>query len=71
MKKYHQSPTFGVRSGNKSWTPYVEATNSHDLPVIRYDIYSRVPIAMKRKTTFERIKPVTFGGDFICLAARS
>jgi hypothetical protein len=37
MKKYHQRPTFGVKSGSRSWTPYVERRNSHD-PVIREDI---------------------------------
>lgn len=37
MKKYHQSPTFGVRSGNNRCTPYVDARNSHDPPVMRYD----------------------------------
>lgn len=34
MKKYHQSPTFGVRSVSVSWMPYVEDRNSHE-PVIK------------------------------------
>jgi len=37
IKKYHQRPTFGVRSGRRSCTPYVEETNSHD-PVIKEDM---------------------------------
>lgn len=71
MKKYHQSPTFGVRSGNRRCTPYVDAMNSHDPPVIRYDMYNRIPMAIKKKTTFERPNPIAFGGVFVRLAARS
>lgn len=38
MKKYHQRPTLGVKSGSKRWTPYVDWRNSHDWPVNRYDM---------------------------------
>lgn len=38
MKKYHQSPTFGVKSGSKRCTPYVERRNSQDWPVSIYDM---------------------------------
>lgn len=48
MKKYHHNPTFGVRSGSKRWTPYVEARNSHELPVMRYDSPRRVATAAKK-----------------------
>lgn len=37
MKKYHQSPTLGVKSVSVSWVPYVDVTNSHD-PVKRYEM---------------------------------
>lgn len=39
MKKYHHSPTFGVKSGKRSCTPYVEGMNSQD-PEIWYDMNS-------------------------------
>jgi len=39
MKKYHQSPTFGVKSGKSRWTPYVEDRNSHEPPVKMLDMY--------------------------------
>ena len=39
MKKYHQSPTLGVKSGKRRCTPYVDERNSHDPPVKRYEIY--------------------------------
>ena len=41
MKKYHHSPIFGVRSGRKSWMPYVLERNDHD-PVRSQDIWRRV-----------------------------
>ena len=34
IKKYHQSPTLGVRSGKSRCTPYVDDKNSHD-PAVR------------------------------------
>jgi len=36
MKKYHHSPTLGVRSDNVSWTPYVDTRKSHE-SVTRYE----------------------------------
>jgi len=36
MKKYHQSPTLGVRSDNVSWTPYVDTKKAHE-SVTRYE----------------------------------
>jgi hypothetical protein len=30
MKKYHQSPTLGVRSGSNSGVPYVDDRNCHE-----------------------------------------
>jgi len=44
MKKYHQSPIFGVRSGRSNCTPYVDERNSHDVPVTKYDMIRRSPI---------------------------
>src|ERR1700761_2122391 len=41
MKKYHHSPTLGVRSDSVSWMPYVEGRNSQD-PMMRYDIWKSV-----------------------------
>lgn len=38
IKKYHHSPTLGVKSDSVSWTPYVRAKNSHELPAIKYDM---------------------------------
>lgn len=41
MKKYHHSPTVGVRSDKVSWMPYVRAKKSHELPVSANDMASR------------------------------
>ena len=48
MKKYHQSPTFGVKSGSSIWTPYVDERNSHEYPVIKNETINKVPIAIRR-----------------------
>ena len=37
MKKDHHRPTLGVKSGSNRWTPYVDARNSHEPPVMPYD----------------------------------
>ena len=41
MKKYHQRPAFGVKSGSRSCTAYVEVRNSHEPPVTAKDMQSR------------------------------
>jgi hypothetical protein len=38
IKKYHQSPALGVRSGTSNCTPYVEDMNCQELPVMMYDM---------------------------------
>lgn len=47
MKKYHQRPTLGVRSGSKRRTPYVAAKKSHE-PVKKAEPTSKAPIASAR-----------------------
>jgi len=44
MKKYHQRPTLGVRSGRRRRTPYVAAKKSHE-PVNEADTKSNAPMA--------------------------
>ncbi len=65
MKKYHHKPTLGVKSGSRSWTPYVEDRNSHD-PVMREDIcsseYSEPPTAMAFPVTKLYIDSGFFNG---------
>ena len=52
MKKYHQSPTLGVRSGKRRWTPYVEERNSHDPPIKIYEIYKNHAMLAKNMTEY-------------------
>jgi hypothetical protein len=47
MKKYHHSPTLGVRSGSNRCTPYVEYRNSHEFEVMKYDSPSNPAIAAR------------------------
>jgi hypothetical protein len=48
MKKYHQRPIFGVRSGTSSWKPYVAEIRVEKSPIIRSDI-PRSPAMLARK----------------------
>jgi len=40
VKKYHQRPTLGVRSGSENWEPHVEAIQFR-FPVIKVDMAAR------------------------------
>jgi hypothetical protein len=67
MKKYHQSPTFGVRSGRRSRTPYVAARKSHE-PVMKADAASNAPIATARPKVWAAVKDQTSGLVFVFVA---
>lgn len=56
IKKYHHKPTFGVRSGSNSCTPYVDDINSQE-PVIIEDMYNREDIDPAADMTFLKTKP--------------
>jgi hypothetical protein len=58
MKKYHHSPTFGVKSGRSNWTPYVDSTNSQD-PVIIDEIWRSECMNPARPKRFRKTKPYT------------
>jgi hypothetical protein len=60
MKKYHQRPTFGVRSGSRRRTPYVAATNSHE-PVIKAEAPSKAPMATTKVRVCVMMKGHTLG----------
>jgi hypothetical protein len=64
MKKYHQSPTFGVRSGRRRRTPYVADKKSHE-SIINAEPVSRAPIAPAKPTVWVTMNDVTFGEVFV------
>ena len=68
MKKYHHKPTFGVKSGSKSWTPYVEDRNSQDPPVNVLEMYSSHPTPAEKMGIHVAKKPEVDGGVFVFLA---
>jgi hypothetical protein len=61
MKKYHQRPTLGVRSGTRRWKPYVADMNSQKFPVIRYDKPSSPEMLPRRIEAFWIIKAEVLG----------
>jgi hypothetical protein len=67
IKKYHQRPTLGVRSGSRSRTPYVAARKSHD-PVMKADAASNAPIATARPRVWTAVKDQTLGVVFVLIA---
>lgn len=50
MKKYHHKPILGVRSGTRSWKPYVAGMKSHE-PVMMYERASRIRMVEKKMVT--------------------
>jgi hypothetical protein len=67
MKKYHQRPTLGVRSGSRSRTPYVAAIKSHE-PVIKADVESNAPITTARPKVCTAVKVQILGFVFVFMA---
>ena len=63
MKKYHHSPTFGVRSGRRRGVPYVDHKNCVD-PVIIIEAYSKAPIVAANPATCETVNLTGFGDNF-------
>ena len=63
MKKYHQSPTFGVRSGNRRRTPYVADRKSHE-PIKNAEPVSKMPIAPAMPRVWVMTKDATSGAAF-------
>jgi len=64
MKKYHQSPTFGVRSGNRRRTPYVADRKSHE-PIKNAEPVSRMPIAPVMPRVWVMMKDATSGAALL------
>ena len=64
MKKYHQSPTLGVRSGKRRRTPYVADRKFHE-SINNAEPVSRAPIATAKPTVWVVMKDVTFGAVFV------
>jgi hypothetical protein len=64
MKKYHQSPTLGVRSGRRRRTPYVAERKSHE-SINNAEPVSRAPVAPAKPTVWAVMKAVTFGAAFV------
>jgi hypothetical protein len=60
MKKYHQSPTFGVRSGRRRRTPYVAERKSHE-PIKNAEPVSKAPIAPAKPIVWVTTKDATCG----------
>lgn len=71
IKKYHQSPTLGVKSGSSRCTPYVEAINSQDLPVRAYDVQSSQAVLAKKTPLCLIAKTLTARGALLSVARRS
>jgi hypothetical protein len=67
MKKYHHRPTFGVRSGSRSRTPYVAARKSHD-PVKKADAMSNAPRAATSPKVCTAVNDQTLGAVFVLMA---
>jgi hypothetical protein len=63
MKKYHQRPTLGVRSGSKRRTPYVAAKKSQE-PVRKAEANSKAPTAAARPSVCAMIKEGRCGVEF-------
>lgn len=70
MKKYHQRPTFGVRSGSKRRTPYVACRKSHE-PVMKAEAESKAPIAAAKPKVWIMVKAHTSGLDFVFMVRES
>ncbi len=68
IKKYHQSPTFGVKSGRRSCTPYVEEMNSQDPPFKALEMYSSQAIPAEKTEMYVASKVDADGGVFVVLA---
>lgn len=66
MKKYHQRPTLGVRSGSSRRTPYVDPRKSHE-PVMKAEAESKAPIASANPSVCAIMNGQTAGFD--CLFA--
>lgn len=71
MKKYHHSPTFGVKSGRSRWTPYVDAKYSDDPPVRIFERWKNHAMLEKKAVRYEAVVNVPLRGSFISLAFRS
>ena len=63
MKKYHHSPTLGVRSGSSSRTPYVASRKSHE-PKSNAEPPNRAPQATRRPKVCRAVKAKGDGGCF-------
>lgn len=70
MKKYHHSPTLGVRSGKRRRTPYVAAKKSHE-PVKRADAASRAPLTAAKPNVCVMANAQGLGVDFVFAARAS
>jgi len=64
MKKYHHSPTLGVRSGSRRWTPYAEDKNFQDPPARALDIYNSHPILAENIDIYLAEKAAGEGAPF-------
>ena len=71
MKKYHQSPTFGVKSGRSRWTPYVDARYSDEPPVRTFERYKNHAMLAEKTETYVAIEKDAVGGVLESLAFRS
>lgn len=66
MKKYHQRPTLGVKSGNSKWTPYVDDMNFQD-PVKRKDSDMRHAMLPTNAVARDTPKYTILANDFSLL----
>ena len=71
MKKYHQSPTFGVKSGRSKWTPYVDARYSDEPPVRVFERCKNHAMLAEKMEIYVTIMKGAFGGVLVSLAFRS
>lgn len=62
VKKYHHSPTLGVRSGRNSRTPYVASKKCHE-PESIADASSNVPLTKIRPKVCTPVKAKALGAD--------
>ena len=56
MKKYHQRPTFGVRSGTVIWTPYVALMKDHGFCRISGVVSDRAERLPMKEKIWRRMK---------------
>ena len=70
MKKYHHSPTFGVKSGSSRWTPYVDARYS-DEPVRTFERCKNHAMLAEKTERYVAVDEVAFIGALASLAFRS